>query len=87
MNYLEQREDEIMVNIRGYFSERLAVDPRGILHQVEGELQSLYIRYGNDWTGRGIVGDTTQEATIAALEGVRAECLSRLADRQEEVPS
>ncbi len=80
MDYLQQKQTDIIANVLAYFSARMATDPHGVLRQVDAELQSLYVRYGNDWTGRGIVGDTTQEATIAALEGVRAECLSRIHD-------
>jgi len=77
MNFLEQKQDEIVTNLVGYFRDRLKTDsPRPLLEQVEKELQAMYIRYGNDWTGRGIVGDTILEANIAALEAARAECLA-----------
>ncbi len=78
MDYLEQRESEIVTNIYSYFKERICDNPQAVLAQVEGELAALYVNYGNDWTGRGVVADTVQEATIAGLEGVRAECMQLL---------
>lgn len=78
MKFLEQKKDEIVFNLYGYFQEQLHENPRATLEQIDRELQSLYVRYGNDWTGRGVVGDTTQEAMIAGLEAVRAECLERI---------
>ncbi len=78
MDFLEQKYDDTVTNVYGFFSDQIAKNPQTVLQQVDEELRSLYVRYGNDWTGRGAVGDSSQEATIAALEGVRAECLSRL---------
>ena len=78
MDFLEQKEEEILTNLHEFFRLRIEADPEAVLRQVEAELESLYVRYGNDWTGRGMVGDTTLMATIAALEGIRAECRVRL---------
>lgn len=85
MNFLEQKKDEIVTNLFGYFEEQMGKNPVATLEQIDRELQSLYVRYGNDWTGRGMVGDTTQEATIAGLEAVRAECLDRITNLTQEV--
>jgi len=85
MTFLERKKAEIVENLYAYFSEQLDQNPRAILEQVDRELQSLYVRYGNDWTGRGVVGDSTQEATIAGLEAVRAECLDRIRAQESEV--
>ena len=78
MNFFEQKREEIVDNLYGFFLDQLAESPQSTLDQVERELRALYVRYGNDWTGRGMIGDVTQEATIAGLEAVRAECLSRM---------
>jgi hypothetical protein len=48
------------------------------MEKIDGELTNLYIRFDQDWTGRGVVGDTVQMATIAALERVRAKCLEQI---------
>jgi hypothetical protein len=48
-------------------------DPSYSLSDAVGILKNLYIMDGNDWTGRGFVGDTTMSATIAAYEHFIAE--------------
>jgi len=78
MEFLAQRQDEIVNGIQDFFAVQIKENPRATKRQVEAELESLYVRFGNDWTGRGIVGDTTQMATIAGLEAVRAECLAQI---------
>ena len=78
MEFLHQRQDEIVNGIQDFFAAEVKENPVATKKQVEAELESLYVRFGNDWTGRGIVGDTTQMATIAGLEAVRAECLAQL---------
>lgn len=78
MNFIEEVTKDIVPNTFDSFADNIELDPRGTLRHVEGMLQAHYVRYGNDWTGRGIVGDSTQEAAIAGLEAVRIECLARL---------
>lgn len=78
MNFIEEVTKDIIPNTFASFAEDIKLDPLGTLRHVEGMLKSHYVRYGNDWTGRGIVGDSTQEAAIAGLEAVRIECLDRL---------
>lgn len=36
--------------------------------ELKQELKYLYIRLDNNWTGRGVIAELTQEATIAAYE-------------------
>lgn len=78
LTYVETHKELIRVNLPGFFSTQLAENPVGLLEQLERELRSLYIRQGNDWTGRGEIGDAKLEATIAVLEAVRAEGLGQL---------
>lgn len=78
MTYVDTHKETILENLPGFFSEQLIEDPEGLLVQLERELRSLYVRQGNDWTGRGEIGDARLEATIAVLEAVRAECLQQI---------
>ena len=77
-NYVDAHKKIILDNLSGFFEEHLVKDPVGLLDQLERELRSLYVRQGNDWTGRGEIGDAKLEATIAVLEAMRAECLEQL---------
>lgn len=75
---LEQIQTETFENLFSYYEQILDTKPEQLLTQVEAELKSLYIREGNNWTGRGAVGDAKLTGTIASLEAVRAECISRI---------
>jgi len=76
MSWQEKKQEEIKGNILSYFEDQIRRDPESTLQQVELELQDLYIREGNNLCGRGIVGDTIIQATIEALEIVKAACLA-----------
>ncbi|MFO7765392.1 MAG: hypothetical protein R6V33_03050 [Pelovirga sp.] len=78
MSYIETHKKIILEHLPGFFAEQLDDNPAGLLEQLEPELRSLYVRQGNDWTGRGEIGDARLDATVAVLEAVRAECLVRL---------
>lgn len=78
MNYLEKKQTEILDGLYAFFEHKIADNPQAVLRQVESELKTLYIRFDHGWTGRGVVTDATQSATIAGLEAVRAECLDRI---------
>ncbi len=77
-NYVDAHKETILGNLPDLFTEQLLEDPEALLEQLERELRSLYVRQGNDWTGRGEIGDARLEATIAVLEAVRAECLQKI---------
>ncbi len=47
---------------------RRAVDPKFAIGDAEHQLEHLYILDGNDWLGRGELGDIVSQATIAAYE-------------------
>ncbi|MFH2123715.1 MAG: hypothetical protein ABIJ50_09585 [Pseudomonadota bacterium] len=50
---MEKKYDETLYNIIHFYTDKIAADPEGILDQVKQELQSQWVRLGNDWTGRG----------------------------------
>lgn len=78
MSWIEEKYRTVHENIRDYFHGMALADPASTLRQIEADLDCHYFRYGNNWTGRGIVGDTILTATIEALENVRADCLEGL---------
>ena len=78
MSLIDEKYDDTLENIVGYYEDKIATDPEGTLILVKQELESQNIRYGNNWTGRGALLDNVIEATISALEIVRSECESIL---------
>lgn len=84
MNFIKEVTKDIVPDTFSAYADQIEADPKSTLQHVEGVLQSLYVRYGNDWTGRGVVGDSTQEAAIAGLEAVRVECLARIEKGKEQ---
>lgn len=75
MSAVDDTYDETLNSIVRYFESRANQDPYETLSLVNQELDSQNVRYGNDWTGRGVVMDAVITATIAALEIVRTRCL------------
>jgi len=78
MSLIDKKYDETLANIVGYYEDKIVIDPAGTLILVNQELESQNVRYGNDWTGRGVVMDAVIAATIAALEIVRSDCENNL---------
>lgn len=76
MSWQEEKYREVHERVRDYYCLLAKDDPGATLQLLEQELDDLYLRYGNNWTGRGIVGDTVMTASIDAMELARAECLA-----------
>ena len=74
------KREEIIGGICGHFNQQILKDPAKALSTIEQELDSQEIYRGNDWLGRGVVGDTVINATIEGLEIVRSDCLAILKD-------
>ena len=72
--------EEIIEGVCDHYSPQILRDPEKALSTIEQELNSQAIYQGNNWTGRGVVGDTVISATIAGLEIVRSDCLVILKD-------
>jgi len=49
------------------------VDPKFNIESLRNMLETAYTHQGNNWTGRGAVGDVDQEAVIAAYQQALAE--------------
>jgi len=48
-------------------------DPDHAILTMRGILAGMYVRQGNNWTGRGAIGDAGLNASIAAYECILAE--------------
>jgi hypothetical protein len=71
--YLEENYDDTFASVYAALAEMVRKDPERARQTIRGILQGMYIRHGNDWTGRGAIGDTGLNASIAAYECILAE--------------
>ena len=49
------------------------IDPNFTIDSLKQLLETAYVHEGNNWTGRGAVGDVEHEARIAAYQQILAE--------------
>jgi len=71
--YLEGNYDDTFESVYAALAEMMRKDPERAQLTIRGILQGMYIRQGNDWTGRGAIGDSGLNASIAAYECILAE--------------
>lgn len=64
----DQAYRENFDRIHANLAYRRQNDPAFSLQEAEGVLKSLYTMEGNDWLGRGELGDVVMSAQIAAHE-------------------
>jgi len=75
--YLDERYDATFESVHGVLVELVQRDPEQTERHIRQTLKSLYIRQGNDWTGRGAIGNAGLDASIAAHESILAELTHR----------
>jgi hypothetical protein len=76
-DYIDQRYDDTFESVYGALLVMAEKEPECAERQLRQILQGLYIRQGNDWTGRGAIGNAGLDASIAAYEAVLAELTYR----------
>lgn len=81
-DYLEERYDDTFESVYSVLSDLARRDPLAAAQNIRQTLKSLYVRQGNDWTGRGAVGNASLDASIAAHEAILADLADRLSDHE-----
>ncbi len=64
----DEKYREIFEGTLNGLQRRRSVDPEFAILDAENQLAHLYVLDGNDWLGRGELGDIVSQATIAAYE-------------------
>lgn len=82
MNWNEIHNTGSVEEMLDYFHKDMQKNPQRVKIEVEGELETMYVRMGNDHDGRGIVGENSLVATTAALEAVRAHCMKLIKEAE-----
>ena len=72
-NFIEENYENTFESVHAALAEMVRQEPERAQQTIRGILKGLYIRQGNDWTGRGAIGDAGLEASIAAYECILAE--------------
>lgn len=75
-DYIEERYDDTFESVYTVLSDQVRRNPSEALRHIRQTLKSLYVRQGNDWTGRGAIGNAGLDASVAAHEAVLAELTS-----------
>ena len=83
-DWREKKREEVFESTVKGLENRRRVDSEFSLSDVKSALNHLYILEGNDWMGRGELGDIVSSATIAAYEHFQNEWERALANSSEE---
>jgi hypothetical protein len=75
-SYIDDRYDDTFELVHENLENIIRKDPDSAESLIRGRLKSLYVRQGNDWTGRGAIGNAGLDATIAAHENLLVELTS-----------
>ncbi len=67
-DWREKKREEVFESTLKGLENRRRVDPSFSLSDARSSLDHLYVLEGNDWLGRGELGDIVTSATIAAYE-------------------
>jgi hypothetical protein len=71
--FIDENYDETFASVYAALAEMVRKDPDRARQTIRGILQGMYVRQGNNWTGRGAIGDAGLDASIAAYECILAE--------------
>lgn len=84
IDFIDEHYDDTFTSIYGELADMTRQKPDLAESRIRQTLRSLYVRQGNDWTGRGAVGNAGMDATIAAHEAILAELYDRKGDSDHE---
>lgn len=75
-SYIDQSYDDTFESVHENLKKMAHKNPDSTESLIRGLLKSFYVRQGNDWTGRGAIGNAGLDATIAAHESFLAELIT-----------
>jgi hypothetical protein len=79
-DWREKKREEVFESTLKGLQNRHRIDSSFTLEDLRSALNHLYILDGNDWLGRGELGDIVSSATIAAYEHFQSEWEKSLAE-------
>ncbi len=72
-DWKEKKYKEVFDGLCRQARRRRQEDPNFSVDDLKAQLEHQYVYQGNDWEGRGALGDVTVSATVAAYEHLIAE--------------
>ena len=72
-DWRDRKYSEVFDDTCEYLEQRRQAAPAFTREQARRTLETLYVRQGQNWDGRGEVDRLTLAATVAAYEAVLAE--------------
>ena len=72
-DWQEQKYNEAFQDALHQVAHLREIDPTFTIDSLKNLLETAYIHEGNNWTGRGAVGDVEHEARIAAYQQALAQ--------------
>jgi hypothetical protein len=84
-DWRERKYDEVFRWTRAHLQQRRQLDASFTREYLQQLLETEYVNEGNDWTGRGVLGNIVQSATIAAYEAFLQDWKEQ--DRTDDRPS
>ncbi len=72
-DWQEQKYNEAFNDALHQIKHLREIDPNFTRDSLKNLLETAYVHEGNNWTGRGAVGDVEHEARIAAYQQILAE--------------
>jgi len=72
-DWQEQKYNEAFNDALNQIRHLREIDPNFTKESLQNLLETAYVHEGNNWTGRGAVGDMEHEARIAAYQQILAE--------------
>ncbi len=76
-DWQDEKQQEVFEGTLKGLEARKRKDPKFTLETAQAELNHFYIQDGNNWLGRGELGDIVISATIAAYEHFISEWRSQ----------
>ena len=67
-DWQERKREDVYSSVLRGLERRRQADPTFTIDDARSALEHLYVLDGNDWLGRGELGDIISAATLAAYE-------------------
>ena len=72
--YIDERYDDTFESVYAVLQDLTQKNPVQAAQHIRQTLKSLYVRQGNDWTGRGAIGNAGLDASVQPMKRCLRSC-------------